>query len=68
MQPNTRLVLKITESFCLGLGPAITALNLFSFSLTRGGNIYYKDGNTWGIAIGVLLIFIALISRRWQQQ
>jgi len=68
MQLTTRHVLRITESLCLGLGPAITALNIFSFSLTRAGDIYYKNGNTWGIAIGVLLIFIALVSRKWQQQ
>jgi len=68
MQPTTRLAFRITESICLGLGPAITALNIFSFSLTRSGDIYYKNGTTWGIAIGVFLIFVALVARKWQQQ
>lgn len=67
MQPGIRLALKITESVGLGLGPAITALNIFGFSLTRGGNIFYKSGTTWGIFIGVLLISLAVVARKWQR-
>ena len=67
MHPNTRLTLRIVETISFGLGPAIAALNLFSFSLTRGGNIFYKDANSWGIAVGIFLICIAIVANRWQR-
>jgi hypothetical protein len=67
MNPGARLTLKVIESIGIGLGPAIAVLNLFSFNLARSGSIYYKSGNSWGIAIGVLLVCIAIVARRWRQ-
>lgn len=63
---NTDLILKIVESIGWVVGPAIFALNLFSFKLGKAG-AYYETGSEWGIAIGVLLLSMAYVARQWQK-
>ena len=63
---NTLLILKIVESVGWVLGPTIFALNFFSFKLGKAG-AYYETGSEWGIAIGVLFITMAFVSRQWQK-
>lgn len=64
---NTDLILKIVESIAWVVGPAVLALNFFSFKLGKAG-AYYESGSEWGIAVGVLFISIAYVTRQWQNQ
>jgi len=63
---NLELVLKIVESVGWVIGPALFALNFFSFKLGKAG-AYYDTGSEWGIAIGILLISTAFVARQWQK-
>lgn len=67
LKPEVRLALKITESVGIAFGPAIIALNLFSFRLSHG-SYYYLNSSEWGIATGVFLVCIAVVARKWQRQ
>lgn len=67
LNPGARLALKITESVGIAFGPAIVALNLFSFKLSHGA-YYYLSSSEWGIATGVFLVSIALVAKKWQRQ
>ena len=66
-KPEVRLALKITESVGIAFGPAIIALNLFSFKLSHGA-YYYLNSSEWGIATGVFLVCTAIVARKWQRQ
>lgn len=61
-----KLVFKIVESVAWVLGPAVFALNFFSFNLGKSG-VYYGAGSEWGMAIGVLFISLAFVARQWQK-
>jgi len=63
---NSELILKIAESVGWVIGPAVFALNFFSFKLGKAG-AYYETGSEWGIAIGILFISMAVVARRWQK-
>lgn len=67
INPGVKLALKITESTGIALGPAIIALNLFSFRHTSHGSYYYLSSSEWGIAIGVFLVCAAIVARKWQR-
>lgn len=58
-----KMVWNTLEVIGITLGPALLAFNLFNFNLGRLG-IYYRDAAQYGIAIGVLLIAIALLIRK----
>lgn len=60
------LVLKIIESIAWVLGPALFVLNLFSFKASKVG-FYYESTAEWGMAIGVMIISIAYVSRFWRK-
>lgn len=64
--PGVKLALKITESIGIAFGPAIIALNLFSFRLSHG-SYYYLSSSEWGIATGVFLVSAAIVARKWQR-
>jgi len=66
LKPESRLALKITESVGIAFGPAIIALNLFSFRISHG-SYYYLSKSEWGIAAGVFLVSLAVVSRKWQR-
>ncbi|WP_455222826.1 hypothetical protein [Kaarinaea lacus] len=63
---NSELILKIVESVGWVIGPAVFALNFFSFKLGKAG-AYYETGSEWGIAIGILFISMAFVARQWQK-
>lgn len=63
---NSELILKIVESIGWAIGPAVFALNFFSFKLSKAG-VYYDSGSEWGIAVGILLISMAYVARQWQK-
>jgi len=63
---NVKLVFKIVESVAWVIGPAVFALNLFSFHSGKSG-VYYGSGSDWGLAIGVLFISLAFVARKWQK-
>lgn len=60
------LILKIVQTFGYLVGPALVALNLFSFTPGRRG-YFYTTGAEWGIAIGVFLIALAFVSKYWRK-
>ena len=62
-----QLVLKGIQAACFTLGPTITAFNVFSFKVARGGGAYYLDSNQYWIAFGVLLISAGLVIRHWKK-
>lgn len=62
---NSGFVFKIIESVCWAFGPAVFALNLFSFKVAKSG-FYYEPISEWGIALGVLLISFAFVARMWK--
>ncbi len=62
---NSELIFKIAESVGWVVGPAVFALNFFSFKLGKAG-VYYETGSEWGIAIGILFISMAFVARQWQ--
>jgi hypothetical protein len=66
MSPAIRLTLRILESIGLAFGPALIALNLFSFIPTRNGYAF-SAGAEWGIASGVFLVSLAIIARKWNR-
>lgn len=63
---NSELIFKIVESVGWVIGPAVFALNFFSFKLGKAG-AYYETGSEWGIAIGILFISMAFVARQWQK-
>lgn len=63
---TVKLVFRIVESVAWVIGPALFALNFFSFKLGKAG-AYYETGTEWGIAIGVFFISIAFVARQWQK-
>jgi len=63
---TAKLVFKIIESVAWVIGPAVFALNFFSFKLGKAG-AYYEAGSEWGIAIGVVFISLAFVARQWQK-
>ena len=66
MNPALRLTLRIVESVGLVFGPALIALNFFSFIPTRNGYAF-STGAEWGIASGVFLLSVAIIARNWNR-
>ncbi|MGW8247423.1 MAG: hypothetical protein ACWGOV_04865 [Acidiferrobacterales bacterium] len=66
VKPEVKLALKIIESVGIAFGPAVIALNLFSFRISHG-SYYYLNSSEWGIATGVFLLCIALVARKWQR-
>jgi len=66
MSKAVDLALKIIESVAWFVGPAVFTLNFFSFTVDRSG-YFYRDGPEWGMAIGVLFISIAYITRLWRK-
>lgn len=64
---NKTLIIKIVESVGYSLGPALIALNILDFRYARHSHFYYYKGAAeWGIAIGVLLIGLAYIAKKWR--
>jgi len=66
MNPAIRLTLRIIESIGLAFGPALIALNFFSFIPGRNGYAF-TTGAEWGIASGVFLVSLAIIARKWNR-
>lgn len=65
MSKNTsELTFKIIESVGWVVGPCLFALHFFSFKLGKAG-AYYETGSEWGMAVGVLFISLAFVSRLW---
>lgn len=62
---TTALMLKITETVGWVFGPAVFVLHLFSFVLGKSG-IYYETISEWGMAVGVLLMSMAYVTRIWK--
>ncbi|MFV1997677.1 MAG: hypothetical protein ACC641_06665 [Acidiferrobacterales bacterium] len=61
------LIQKTIYSIGMTIGPALIALFIFDFKYaSRGKFYYYTNGTEWGIAIGVLLVMLALVSRKWR--
>jgi hypothetical protein len=60
------LILKIVQSFGYIVGPTLVALNLFSFIPGRRG-YFYTTAAEWGIAVGVFLIMLAVVSKYWRK-
>lgn len=63
---NLILAFKIVESVAWIIGPTVFALNFFSFKIAKSG-VYYEAGSEWGMAVGVLFISLAFVSRLWQK-
>ncbi len=64
---NKQLIVKIVESIGYSIGPALIALNIVDFRYARHSHFYYFTSATqWGIAIGVLLIGLAYVARKWR--
>lgn len=63
---SSNLIFKIVESVGWIVGPAVFALNFFSFKLGKAG-AYYESGSEWGMAAGVLFIAMAFVARQWQK-
>lgn len=63
---STIPIFKIVESVGWVIGPAVFALNFFSFKLGKAGT-YYESGSEWGMAVGVLFISVAFVARQWQK-
>jgi hypothetical protein len=59
------LQLKIVETIGWIIGPAVLTLHLFSFVLGKSG-IYYETISEWGMAVGVLFISMAYVTRIWK--
>lgn len=57
--------IRLIESICFPLGAAVTALHLTSFKSGKD-SIWYETINEWGVAIGVLLIAVALVAPKWK--
>ena len=63
---HAELICKIVESVGWVIGPAVFALNFFSFKINKSG-VYFESDSEWGIAIGVLFISLAYVARQWQK-
>lgn len=63
---TVNLVFKIVESVAWTVGPAVFALNFFSFKVVKDG-AYYETGSEWGMAVGVLFISLAFVARQWRK-
>jgi len=61
-----KLVFKIIESVSWVVGSTLFTLNFFSFKVGKMG-AYYENATGWGIAIGVLFLSLAFVSRQWQK-
>lgn len=66
MTPAIRLTLRVVESVGLVFGPALVALNFFSFYPGRNGYAY-STGAEWGIASGVFLVCVAIVAKKWSR-
>lgn len=67
MNATIILIQKIVYTIGMTAGPALIALFMFDFKYaSRGKYYYYTDGAEWGIAIGVFLVMLALVSRKWR--
>ena len=67
LSSNARMALKIVESIGIAFGPALIALNIFNFIPGRRGYLY-ANSTEWGIAVGVFLVCLAVIAKKWQKQ
>jgi uncharacterized membrane protein len=67
MHITAALIQKIVYSLGMTIGPMLIALFVFDFKYaTRGKYYFYTSSAEWGIAIGVLLLMLAIASRKWR--
>lgn len=67
MHITAALIQKIIYSIGMTIGPMLIALFVLDFKYaTRGKFYYYTDSAEWGIAIGIFLLMVAIVSRKWR--